>query len=72
MSYVDNFYVRSMSMRQEWVFLLVLDREPIKEVYNQKINKCQGCALKLINLNHTIDICSHYHKIVIYIQILLN
>jgi hypothetical protein len=35
-SYVDNFYVRSMSMRQEWVFLLVLGHEPIKEVYNQK------------------------------------
>jgi hypothetical protein len=35
-SYVNNFYVRSMSMRQEWVFLLVLGHEPIKEVYNQK------------------------------------
>jgi hypothetical protein len=35
-SYVDNFYVRSMSMCQESVFLLVLGHEPIKEAYNQK------------------------------------
>jgi hypothetical protein len=35
--------------------------------------KCKGCALKLINMNHTIGIlCTHYHKIVIYTQIILN
>jgi hypothetical protein len=35
MGYVNNFYVRSVSVCQEWVYLFMGD-EPIKEVYHQK------------------------------------
>jgi hypothetical protein len=45
---VDNFYGKSMSMCQEFCF--VLGDEPIREVYYQKKIKCQGYAPKLISV----------------------
>jgi hypothetical protein len=49
--YVSNFKVRSVSK----VDIFVLGDEPIREVYHQKKNKCQGYPPELINVNHTIE-----------------
>ncbi len=53
MGYVNNFYVRGVSMCEEWV-LLVLGDEPIREDYKNKTKEeNQSCTTKLINMDPT-------------------
>jgi hypothetical protein len=48
-SYVDNFYVSSVSLCVvEWAFLFVLGDEPNQRGLLPKENKCQVCPPKLI------------------------
>jgi hypothetical protein len=53
MGYVNNFYVRGVSMCEEWVFL-VLGDEPIREDYKKNTKEeSQSYTAKLIKMDPT-------------------